>query len=266
VTIINNSPSSANAGIDQRLCTDNAIVGANQPVIGTGAWSVIGGSGTITDPAKYNSTVINLGPGSNTFRWTITSGACQSYDEVIITNDQPTFAEAGGDQIICADSVSLYPNTPTIGVGEWSVVKGSAFFKGNKAYNLARGDNDLRWLIFNNGCYSADTVRITSNKPTTSYTGEDKSVCVDSIFLPGNAPTYGTGRWTILSGAGTIEDEFNPTSKVTNLASGQNRFRWSINYSNCISFSEVDINYNFIQAQAGDDQTLCGGRGLIKRK
>ncbi len=263
VTIVNNSPSNANAGIDQRLCTDNAILSANQPVIGTGAWSVIGGSGTITDASKYNSTIGNLGPGSNTFRWTITSGACQSFDEVIVTNDQPTFAEAGGDQIICADSVNLYPNTPTIGIGEWSVVKGSAFFKGNKAYNLSRGDNELRWLISNNGCFDADTVLITSNKPTTSYTGEDKSICVDSIFLPGNAPTYGTGHWTMLSGAGVILDETNANSRVTNLASGQNRFRWTITYNNCVSFSEVDINYNFIQSNAGDDQILCGERASL---
>ncbi len=263
VTITNNSPSTANAGIDQRLCVDNAIVGANQPLIGTGGWTVIGGSGTMTDASKYNSTVTNLGPGSNTFRWTITSGACQSYDEVIITNDQPTFAEAGSDQIICADSVSLFPNTPTTGIGEWSVIKGSAFFSGNKAYNLAMGDNDLRWLIVNNGCNNADTVRITSNKPTTSYTGEDKSVCVDSIFLPGNTPTNGTGIWTMLSGSGVIADEYEPTSKVTNLAAGQNRFRWTITYNNCASFSETDINYNFIQAQAGDGQTLCGEKASL---
>jgi hypothetical protein len=144
--------------------------------------------------------------------------------------------------VICTNTVNLFPNTPTIGVGEWSVVKGSAFFSGNTAYNLARGENLFRWLINNNGCYSADTVMITSNMPTTSYTGEDKSVCVDSVFLPGNAPTYGTGRWTMLSGSGIFEDEYNPTSKVTNLASGQNRFRWTITYNNCVSFSEVDIN------------------------
>jgi hypothetical protein len=130
VVITNNSPSTANAGIDLRLCSDNAVVGANNPVIGTGNWSVIGGSGNITNQVSYNSAVTNLGTGSNTFRWTITSGACSSFDEVIVTNDQPTFADAGGDQLICQDSVNLYPNTPTIGVGEWSVVKGQHFSGG----------------------------------------------------------------------------------------------------------------------------------------
>lgn len=257
VTIINNSPSSANAGIDQRLCVTNATLAANNPMIGTGVWSVVGGSGTVANTALFNSAVSNLGSGANTFRWTVTNGGCSSYDEVNIINDQPTFAEAGGDQVICADSVNLYPNTPTIGNGEWSVVSGSAFFRGNKAYNLARGENRFAWTITNSTCSHTDIVSITSNKPTTAYTGADKSICVDNITLPGNTPTYGTGVWTILSGSGNIQNVNNATSLVTNLAPGSNRFRWTITYNGCVSFDEVAISYDFIPANAGTDQVLC---------
>lgn len=263
VIITNNSPSTSNAGIDQRLCLDNSRLAGNSPIIGTGHWTVIGGSGIVTNTDLYNSTVTNLGSGSNTFRWTITNGTCASYDEVIVSNDQPTQAEAGVDQIICADSVNLYQNTPTIGVGEWSVVQGSAFFSGNKAFNLARGENLLKWTIINNGCSDSDTVMITSNKPTTSFTGEDRSICVDSIYLPGNAPTYGTGIWTILSGSATFDNVSDPKSKVTDLAPGQNRFRWTITYNGCISYSEVFINYNYIESDAGSDQTLCQSNALL---
>ncbi|MGE5419753.1 MAG: immunoglobulin domain-containing protein, partial [Chloroflexota bacterium] len=257
VTIINNSPSTANAGIDQRLCVTTSTLAANNPVIGTGEWSVVGGSGTIDNPSLFNSVVSNLGSGSNTFRWTVANGGCSSYDEVNIINEQPTFAEAGGDQIICADSVNLYPNTPTIGVGEWSVVSGSAFFRGNKAYNLARGDNRFAWTITNNTCSHTDIVSITSNKPTTAYTGADKSICVDNITLPGNSPTYGTGVWTVLSGSGNIQNAGDATSTVTNLAPGSNRFRWTITYNGCVSFDEVAISYDFISANAGADQVNC---------
>ena len=263
VTITNNSPSTANAGIDQRLCDINVTLAGNNPAVGTGLWTVIGGSGAITNPASYNSAVSNLGPGSNTFRWTITNNVCSSFDEVIIINDQPTFAVAGVDQVTCADSVSLYPNTPTIGIGEWSVVQGSAFFSGNKARNLARGVNLLKWTISNKGCYNSDTVSITSNKPTTSFTGEDKWICVDSIALPGNTPAYGTGTWSMLYGSANFQNVNDPKSKVTNLASGQNRFRWSITLNGCTSFSEVDINYNYIQSDAGGDQTLCQANAFL---
>lgn len=263
VIITNNSPTGANAGIDQRLCGTDAVLNANTPLIGTGTWTVIGGSGNIADVSDNRSPVSNLGSGSNTFRWTITNGACISFDEVQITNDQPTLAEAGTDQVICADSVTLYPNTPTIGTGEWSVVQGSAFFIGNKAYNLARGENHLKWTISHNGCTHSDIVIITCNKPTTAYTGNDRSICVDSINLPGNSPTYGTGQWSVLSGSGIIEDPYNPNSMVRNLASGQNRFRWTITFNNCVSFSDVNINYNYIQADAGPDQVLCQSGAML---
>lgn len=263
VTITNNSPSQANAGIDQKICSNKTNLAGNDPLIGTGAWTIIGGSGTIANPGNYNSGLSNLGPGSNTFRWTITNNGCSSFDEVVVTNDQPTAAMAGVDQITCADSVNLYPNTPTIGTGEWSVVQGSAFFVNNKAYNLSRGENLLKWTIYHNGCYISDTVKITSNKPTTSFTGEDKTICVDSITLPGNTPVYGTGVWTMLYGSATFEDITDPQSKVTNLATGQNRFRWTITYDGCLSYSEVDINYNYIQADAGPDQELCQTNALL---
>ncbi|HEX2967521.1 MAG TPA: immunoglobulin domain-containing protein [Bacteroidales bacterium] len=257
VTITNNSPFTANAGIDQKLCMTTATLAGNNPLIGTGAWSVIGGSGSIDNTSLYNSIVQNLGSGSNTFRWTVTNGGCSSFDEVNIINEQPTSAYAGSDQVICMDSVSLYPNTPTVGKGEWSVLSGSATFKDNKAYNLARGDNRFAWTITNNTCSHTDVVVITSNKPTTAYTGADKSVCVNNITLPGNTPTYGTGVWTILSGAGTVQNVNNATSQVTDLAPGSNRFRWTITYNGCVSFDEVAVSYDFIAANAGTDQVLC---------
>ena len=263
VVITNNSPSYANAGIDQRLCGVTATLAGNNPVVGTGVWTMIGGSGVIANPGIYNSALSSLGPGSNTFRWTITNSGCSSFDEVVIINDEPTSAIAGVDQITCEDFVNLYPNTPTIGVGEWSVVQGSAFFVDNKASNLARGENLLKWTISNNGCYDSDTVSIISNKPTVSYTGEDKSICVDNIMLPGNTPAFGTGVWTILYGSATFEDVTKPNSLVTGLAVGQNRFRWTITYNGCISYSEVDINYNYIQSDAGLDQALCQTNALL---
>jgi PKD repeat protein len=181
----------------------------------------------------------------------------------MITSDQPTVAEAGDDMSTCLDSVMLSPNTPTIGTGEWSVLQGSATFSGNKAYNLSRGENHLKWTISNHGCTSSDIVVITNNKPTASFTGNDKSVCVDSLYLPGNTPVYGTGVWTVLSGSGNIQDIHDAKSKVTNLGSGKNNFRWTITYNGCVSSSEVNISYDYIQADAGADQALCQSNAFL---
>ena len=263
VKITNNSPSSANAGIDQVLCTSSTNLSANNPVIGTGIWTIAGGSATLADENLHISGVSNLNNGTNVFRWTVTNNGCSSYDEVRVINNLPTPASAGIDQTTCADSVTLYPNTPTIGTGEWSVINGSGYFSGSKAYNLGIDDNLFKWTITNNGCQSSDTVVITSHKPTTAFTISSKSICYDSLLLPGNTPHYGTGLWTVLSGSADIADPTDPNSLARNLASGQNKFRWKISYKECSSFSDVTVNYDLIRANAGLDQVLCSNTAAL---
>jgi PKD repeat protein len=56
----------------------------NQPLKGSGLWMLTGGSGTIQNPTNYQTSVTDLGPGKNTFRWTITVDGCQNFDEMNI--------------------------------------------------------------------------------------------------------------------------------------------------------------------------------------
>ncbi|MCK4990022.1 MAG: hypothetical protein KAS29_06030, partial [Bacteroidales bacterium] len=257
VTITNNSPDNANAGIDQRLCSSETSLFGNDPLVGTGQWFIIGGSANITDINSYNSFLSNLSRGTNTFRWTITNGTCTSSDEVFIINDMPTTADAGVNQITCEDSIALFPNTPTVGTGEWSLVSGAATFIVNKAYGIAKNDNYFKWSISNNGCMSADTVMITSHKPSDALPMSPLSICVNNIVLPGNAPQYGTGEWSILSGSALLTDPSDPNTLADNLGLGLNRFRWTITYEECSSYSEIDVNFDYIATNAGNDQTLC---------
>ena len=84
-----------------------------------GSWTVISGSGIITNPTLANSAVSNLSIGVNTFRWTISGGSCpDAFDEVSITVDEsPTISSAGDDQTICATTATLAGNTATLGTG-----------------------------------------------------------------------------------------------------------------------------------------------------
>ncbi len=263
VVIINNSPTTPNAGIDRHLCLTQTQLSGNIPIVGSAKWTIIGGSATITNDTQYNTTVSDLSNGANTFRWTLTNGTCILSDEVNIFNDQPSNADAGVDQTTCADSITLYPNSPSVGTGEWSVVSGSAGFFGNKAKNLAIEDNLLKWTISNFGCLSSDTVKITSHKPTQSSTPASKSICVDSIQLAGNTPVYGTGLWTILNGSAVLDNPANPKTFAKSLASGLNRFRWTITYKECSSYSDANISYDFIQADAGPGDELCSNSASL---
>ncbi|MEI8046578.1 MAG: hypothetical protein WCI92_04300, partial [Bacteroidota bacterium] len=56
--------------------------------VGTGTWSLIRGTASITNPGSATTTITGVPSGSYaTLRWTVTSGFCTVYDEVEILND-----------------------------------------------------------------------------------------------------------------------------------------------------------------------------------
>ncbi|HOK26160.1 MAG TPA: HYR domain-containing protein, partial [Bacteroidales bacterium] len=79
-------PTTANAGPDQALCgITTATLQGNTPVVGTGLWTIVSGAGgTIITPSNPSSQFIGLNGVVYTLRWTISNGACQSSDEVVI--------------------------------------------------------------------------------------------------------------------------------------------------------------------------------------
>lgn len=257
VTIINNSPTPANAGPDMVLCIDQVNLAANLPVYGIGTWTLNSGAGDIASINQFNSLITDLGPGKNELKWTVDYNGCISEDFVAITNNTPTTAFAGVDQTICVDSTLLLPNTPTYGVASWSVESGRGIFKGNTVTQLASGPNTFVYTITNGTCKSSDKVDIINNKPTTPNAGYDRSICVDNAQLNANAALVGSGAWTIINGSGTFSSMVVNNPTVTNLAFGDNIFRWTITNNGCTEHDEVIIANNFILATAGEDETFC---------
>src|SRR5205085_9266428 len=114
VTITNNRPSTSLAGSDQSLCASSAILSGNIPSQGKGYWINVSGTGVISDSLKFNSEVKNLGEGDNIFAWKINKSGCpSSTSQVIITNNLPTTANAGTNQILCIDNTLLAANEPS---------------------------------------------------------------------------------------------------------------------------------------------------------
>ncbi|MFP5263770.1 MAG: HYR domain-containing protein [Blastocatellia bacterium] len=239
---VNQPPTTASAGADQSVCSATATLTGNMPAIGTGTWTLVSGAGTITSPGSPTTGVTGLGFGPNVFRWTITNGSCAaSTDDVTITRDKPpTTADAGPDQTVCSATATLAGNTPAIGTGTWTLVSGAGTITSpNSATSgvtgLAVGANVFRWTITNGTCAaSTDDVVITRDEaPTTANAGPDQNVCSSTTTLAANAPSVGTGTWTLVSGAGTITSPGSPTTGVTGLGFGPNVFRWTITNGTC---------------------------------
>jgi hypothetical protein len=276
VTIdFNAVPTTANAGTDQNQCnTANFTLAGNIPVTGTGTWSLISGTGTVTTPASPTSTITGIPAGTSaTLRWTITNGSCTaSTDDVIVTNQSsPTIANAGTDITQCnSGNFTLAGNTPVAGTGTWSVITGSATITTPNAPTstvtvLAAGTSaTLRWTISNGVCTASidDVILTNSATPTTASAGVDKDQCNNGNFtLAANMPTTGTGTWSLISGTGTVTTPASPTSTVTGIPAGTSAtLRWTITNGSCTASTDDVIVTNSATpttATAGLDQDQC---------
>jgi len=268
-------PTISNGGTNQQICADNATLQGNVPLIGTGSWTLVSGSGTITNPADENSTVTGLGNGVNVFQWTISNGTCvPSTSQVIITrNAEPSIADAGADQTICSENTNLNALQPLSGTGTWTVVSGGATLT-NAALNnsgvsdLAVGPNVFRWTISSGNCPTnfADVTITRNEAPTTAIAGNDQTICLATATFLGNTPTIGTGAWALVTGTGTIANAALPNSTISNLGFGENIFTWTITNGVCpISIDQVSIARDTPPsiADAGINQTICADNAIL---
>ena len=287
VITFNQNPTTANAGADQTgssTCGLTSVtLAGNSPSVGTGAWSIISGSGgSVTTPSSATSTFTGTAGSTYTLRWTISNSLCTaSFDDVVITfNQNPTAADAGASQTglsTCGlTSVTLAGNSPSVGTGAWSIISGggSVILPSSPTSpftGTAGSTNILRWTVSNSPCTaSMDDVMIVFNRnPTTANAGADQtgsSTCgLTSVTLAGNSPSVGTGAWSIISGSGgSVTTPSSATSTFTGTAGSTYTLRWTVSNSPCTASTD-DVVITFNQnptANAGADQTGLSTCGL----
>jgi gliding motility-associated-like protein len=284
VSVTNNiAPAAANAGPDQNKCnTPSFTLAANTPSVAgaTGTWSVISPA-TYTFPAadiNNPTATISIPAGTTlTLRWTITNGACTSFDEVVLTNDaEPDMADAGPDQSKCAgtDFVTA-ANTLTVtgATGTWTVVSGTAAIRAGEAnlpiahITVPNGASAiLRWTITNGTCSNYDEVELTNFlTPADAAAGPDQQQCnIDVFTMAANAPDVpgATGTWTLPAGStATIAaaDVNNPTAIINVPAGSSVIATWTISNGTCSTSDDVTLTNDEkpTDAAAGPDQEQC---------
>ncbi|MCD4791765.1 MAG: gliding motility-associated C-terminal domain-containing protein [Bacteroidales bacterium] len=264
VTISNDNPTIADAGIDQTVCNSTATLSGNNPSVGTGVWTRLGGAGVIANPSHNNTNVTGLSAGGNTFRWTVTEGSCVSYDDVLIMNEL-VYASAGIDDEICGDFYSeLNGNQPGEGeTGEWTVTGGSGVFAEATLYNtsvsgLSGAENRFTWTVSKGTCSNSDDVSIFDNTPSTASTGSDKEICDDYTVIAANPPAIGVGEWSVAAGTGDFDNSLANTTTVRNIVTEINIYRWTITNGICTSSADIAVTYNGVTAVVGDSIFECG--------
>jgi hypothetical protein len=259
----------ANAGIDASVCGGSGTLQATPASFGTGLWTLVSGSGQIANPSDPNSAVTGLGNGANVFRWTITNAPCPLVsDEVTLTNlGNATISNAGADQNICSSNGTLAGNVATFGIGQWSLISGTGTISAASSPNstvtgLGVGLNVFRWTITNGNCPPSvdDVVLSRVANPSVANAGQDQNLCVATAQLSASTPSVGTGVWTLVAGAGLIQDPSSPTTQVVGLSAGANTFRWTVSNAPCAASTDeivISTTINAVLSNAGQDQALC---------
>ena len=284
ITVYDETQASANAGVDQQLCSpqEATVLAANAVVFpATGSWTLVQGSATIVDVNNPNSPLIGIGLGTTVLQWTVNNGVCANAStsdlvEISLFAFDAETANAGEDQEFCfpTTQTTLEANATTgAAIGSWQVVSGTGTFADANDANtavsdLSIGENVFAWVIDNGPCgLSTDevTIRIFDPEAPVAAAGEDQFMCtpVSTTVLNGNTPaTPGTGTWTLISGMGTINDVNDPNTALSGLTIGENVFAWTI-YNGPCAEPTVDVVSIFVydenhpDAQAGLDQELC---------
>ncbi len=269
VDINNDSATPSNAGPDQNICSDQTTLHANNPVYGSGVWSVASGTATFWDNTDRNTNASNLSFGSNQLVWTISTTNCESRDTVTVTNNL-IVAYAGEDIASCYDTVQLNANNPAPGTGQWStstlVTFDDATLYNTVARNLSTNGAKLFWKITYNGCTSKDSVIVRKKNGTpTANAGTDQTLCADNTTLTATLNPGETGTWTTVSGSVIYQNINNPTSNITDLHQGANKLRWTVENNGCYDSDDVIITNNLPdKPNAGPDQTLCADNTTLQ--
>lgn len=259
----------ANGGPDTSICGDNYALAALPISMGsTGNWSLIAGSGNITDPTNDSTSVGNLGAGNNVFQWAVNNGVCQDTDTVAINSSIFVPALAGPDSNICllnSSNINLYANPPGPGTGEWRILSGNGtLVDSSQATSLftpiGTGNTTLIWNTVNGVCSDSDTVIISTLSPVPANAGIDTSICGDTLILYGSDPGTGaTGTWSVLNGTGTFSSVNDSNATVSGLTYNvTTSLIWTVGDTACSSSDTINIIAKEIPvAEAGTDTTIC---------
>lgn len=279
-----------NAGVDQTVCGNNALVTLNGSVTiaSGGIWS--GGTGTFTPNnttlnATYMPSAAEITAGTVTLTLTTTgNGSCNSEtDNMTITITPAPQVNAGANQTLCANNASATLSGVVSGAtgGVWSGGTGS-FNPSATALNaiytpsateISNGSVILTLTSTGNGLCNAvsDNVQLTFTLPPTANAGADQTLCSNNaaISLNGSVTIATGGVWS--GGLGvftpnnnTLNATYNPTAGE--IASGSVTLTLTTTGNgNCASTSD-NMTVFFTTSptvEAGVNQTVCANNPTI---
>lgn len=263
----------ANAGVDQTVCSHIAHLYAQPPDLGVGKWSSYDTNISFDDPYNPNTRVTGLQRGENPLMWTVSYELQRITDEVVIINNEFDIF-IGNDVTVLTDQITMNAYLPNdCDSGRWHILAGRGIIddatnSNATISNLEYGYNTFRWLVYKGACTAYDDIS-TIRQDYFADAGQDQILCSRIARLNASYPVAGTGKWKIIKGDakfgklvnGNIVPCDNCTT-ITNpyvydLSNGENIFRWTITTNGYSESDDMRIEFYDFAVSAGEDIATC---------
>jgi len=227
------NPTVANAGSSQSICGGTYVqLAGNQPGVGTGLWTITGGTGgsfsgafSPSDPTKYNTYFYGINGNSYTLTWTITNGCSSSSNTTVAfpyLPVQPSSFTVSSATVCQGQSGVVYtvPNDPLETSYTWSY-SGSATLNSTNTNSITidfgpAATGGTLSVYATNGCgnSTSSTMTITVNPIPTAAAGSDINTCTGMAAIAMTGATSGGtnsgNSWTGGGGSGSWTQNANP--------------------------------------------------------
>jgi hypothetical protein len=282
-------PTTALAGPNQNLCAPTAVLAGNNPVVGTGLWTIVSGAGGSFVNANNPTTTFNGISGSTyILRWTTSNGVCSTQDEVQIHFYPIPDADAADKTICSGSNASVAIDNPNGVAGttfSWTVL-GSTNVTGATGGNgslisqilsntdpVNSGSVVYRIVPSANGCPGTpiDVTVSVSPKPfvTDPPTSFIQEICSGTpfIFTPTSPVPGTTYNWTTtiigtLSGVGASGSGTTITDNPVNSTNSNGVIIYTITptIGGCDGTPvNLVVTVRPVTSADATDQTICSG-------
>jgi penicillin V acylase-like amidase (Ntn superfamily) len=178
IVVVTNDLVPADAGEDQTVTDNFAYLFANEPIAGTGTWSLLEGGATFSDENSYNSQAQNLEEGINKFIWEIINNNCSDSDTVNITYS----ITSSVSQIDKGSPIKVFPNpfSEVLNI-DMTVIKGN-----NAQLNIFNSRGQLVYSKLLSAVSNQSTMQVSlGNLPRGNYilTFISKEIVTKKILL-----------------------------------------------------------------------------------
>jgi len=228
----------ANAGINDNVCSGNNYTLSGASTNGTGAWAT-SGDGTFTNTSSatsdYTPGPTDILNGTVVLAWTVTGSApsslaCYSVNSsMTLTIDASPIATAGSNGEVCSGSNYTLSGSATNQLSVLWTTSGDGTFTNASSLNpnyipgandILNGTVDLSLLATGSApagsacATNSSILTLTIHPLPTAFAGSNDNVCSGNNYTLSSSLTNGTGAWTT-SGDGIFTNASSANSDYT---------------------------------------------------